>query len=52
MRMAVTFELVLNAGPDRAAAEQVAEQLADVPALPAGRRRVALLPPRIRESAR
>lgn len=46
--MAVTYVLALNAGPDRAAAGQLAQQLADVSPLPAGRHRVALLPPVIR----
>jgi hypothetical protein len=42
--MARPFELVLNAGPDRATAEQVAACLKDLPALPAGPHRVSVTP--------
>jgi hypothetical protein len=46
--MAMIFELVINAGPDRATAEHLAEQLSGLPPLPAGRHRVPLGPPEIR----
>jgi hypothetical protein len=47
-RVAILFELVLNAGPDLAAAEQVAAQLRGLPPVPAGQDRVFLGPPAIR----
>ena len=46
--MAMIFELVINAGPNRTSAERVAECLSGVPRLHAGRYRVSLIPPQNR----
>ena len=48
IRVAVLFELVVNAGPEHAVALQVAEQLSGVHWLPAGRHRVSLVRPQAR----
>ena len=45
--MAVVFELVIAAGPDRDAAARIAAALTDLPPLPAGSHRIALHPPMI-----
>jgi hypothetical protein len=46
--VALVFELVINAGPDREAADGIGATLTGLAPLPAGRHRVALHPPLIR----